>query len=872
MASYTDKIPTFNPYVQQLPVEEMLKVGMYKQEKYEEGIQKIQTSIDNVAGLDVYKDSDKAYLQSKLNALGNNLKSVAGGDFSDFALVNSVNGMTKQIVKDKNIINAVASTAQIRKGQQDLEAAKKAGKSSVENESFWNDQINNYSNNTDVGSVFSGKFINAIDLNKKYGDIAKDVEAVDYSYDQPFKSDAKGNTLYFDKQGNASLDPKKGTAKYDDAMKRITTKGKSAQTILNNFHDNTTEDDKLQMYINSKYHYKNKSADSIKNELISTYDLQKKQLNQYSTELTVALKSPNISKADKAIYEARLGDIDSKLKSGVADKELANSLAILDDPKALEEYKSKVYTQKYLTNLAQDKSTESYKEELMNNPYAQAAMEKQKFQFDVNKENTRINQWNTTNAQHVYEWKVGRMDKAQAKLDADRAKLGQEPVTHEGAKRTDIPSITSVDINNRINDNVNQLKELNNSFMKDNKGYSKETLNEFANKYDQDPTSLNLKDNDLRVYLTQRRQIEHDNIHNLNLLKGAKDFTAGIDAELGKQFKGFGGIVDTNGKELYSSKDLFSVMKQYKNSISTPVSSGGFTTGTASRGSALDENKFVNRFRGTGNEVAAKAFVKFYNGQPMSSTEKLIVNRAQTIEKHFDSISKDTVKKQLDAESSYFNNHMPENMTMAGTLSKDNKIDMGHTDALISDSMNPELGSLNLKISKDFNAATLQSWREDTKAVLDYQIVKNYDGSGQLIVQKGTEKQVIPMSAQDFQAYYPRYAATNPVTQIKSIIMASPSNTTNVNKRGDAIGAQYTGYNIPSLNGTTVAKNVRYDIEGAKSNVGGKVDGYQVRLYVFDGKIWHDSVLNQQGYIGEEAIQDAVNGIGMDAVNYTLKQ
>ena len=40
MASWTDKIPEFNPYVQQLPVEEMLKVGMYKQGKYDEGIKK----------------------------------------------------------------------------------------------------------------------------------------------------------------------------------------------------------------------------------------------------------------------------------------------------------------------------------------------------------------------------------------------------------------------------------------------------------------------------------------------------------------------------------------------------------------------------------------------------------------------------------------------------------------------------------------------------------------------------------------------------------------------------------------------------------------------------------------------------------------
>ena len=48
MASFTDSISQFNPYVQQIPVEEMAKVGMYKQAQYDQGVQKIQTQIDNV--------------------------------------------------------------------------------------------------------------------------------------------------------------------------------------------------------------------------------------------------------------------------------------------------------------------------------------------------------------------------------------------------------------------------------------------------------------------------------------------------------------------------------------------------------------------------------------------------------------------------------------------------------------------------------------------------------------------------------------------------------------------------------------------------------------------------------------------------------
>ena len=71
MANWTDAPIQFNPYVQQLPVEAMVKVGMEKQQLYNEGVQKIQTGIDNVAGLDIMRDVDRSYLQSKLEDLGN---------------------------------------------------------------------------------------------------------------------------------------------------------------------------------------------------------------------------------------------------------------------------------------------------------------------------------------------------------------------------------------------------------------------------------------------------------------------------------------------------------------------------------------------------------------------------------------------------------------------------------------------------------------------------------------------------------------------------------------------------------------------------------------------------------------------------------
>lgn len=110
MASFTDQISQFNPYIQELPVQQMAQVGMAKQAQYNQGVQKIQNQIDRVAGIEFVKDSHKAMLQSKLNELGSRLKTVAAGDFSNQQLVNSVGGMAGQIIKDKDIQNAMSST------------------------------------------------------------------------------------------------------------------------------------------------------------------------------------------------------------------------------------------------------------------------------------------------------------------------------------------------------------------------------------------------------------------------------------------------------------------------------------------------------------------------------------------------------------------------------------------------------------------------------------------------------------------------------------------------------------------------------------------------------------------------------------------
>ena len=207
MAGFKDIIPQFNPYVQQLPVEAMVKVGMEKQRMYDEGVRRIQSQIDQVAGMSVLRPVDKQYMQSKLNELGNNLKGVAAGDFSNFQLVNSVGGMIGQLSKDSYIQSAVNSTAKIKKQQEAIEEFKKKGKSDKNNEDFFNEKFlrpyleSGLSDNEGRPVEFNGEYTPYVDIMKLVQDEAKTAGVDTSVLQQMYRTDDQGRMMIDKKTG-----------------------------------------------------------------------------------------------------------------------------------------------------------------------------------------------------------------------------------------------------------------------------------------------------------------------------------------------------------------------------------------------------------------------------------------------------------------------------------------------------------------------------------------------------------------------------------------------------------------------------------------------------------------------------------------------
>ena len=383
MASYTDKIPTFNPYVAQLPVDAMVKVGMYKQQQYEQGLEKIQTTIDNVAGLDIYKDVDKKYLESKLNQLGNNLRGVAAGDFSNFQLVNSVNGMTNQIAKDENVMNAVASTSVHKQQSKIMESEKEKGISAPENDSDYLKQFSTYANSNKVGEKFNGRYTKYTDVNKKLFDIAKEVGIDETTIPELFQTDGKGNRLT----------DANGVPKWNPVMVEKHLKGKDAGKILSAFQNALTPGDYNQLSITGRYINGNKTSEQLATDVVSNYSNNITIASGKIQTIALELEKQNSkNNKDQTIIDSlnKQKEFFESQKTKLESSQAKDLESIQTNPDSV---RANLYTNNYLSKMSNDLSSMTEDTKYSVSPLFTITMEQNRFNRDIQRDKIADIHW-----------------------------------------------------------------------------------------------------------------------------------------------------------------------------------------------------------------------------------------------------------------------------------------------------------------------------------------------------------------------------------------------------------------------------------------------------------------------------------------------
>lgn len=442
MASYTDNPVTFRPYVQQLPVSEMVSVGMEKQRRYDEGYQRIQSQIDKIAGLSIMRDVDKQYFQSKMNQLGANLRMVSMGDLSNYQLVNSIGGMVGKIGKDKNIQNAVMSTARVREEQNKMEAAQKAGKSSVNREYDFNRSIEEYLADPNIGSRFNGRYKEHIDVNKKVLDVIKSLTPNITEEDLAYARNPDGSVNY---------------TRVADAMSRLSKKEVTEGQIKTAVNAILTADDYDELASQGRFIYKSHSPKQLTETIISSHNNSKAE---YTRKMNEAIAEKSTSDLEK---QAELNTIINYYKSligddttpGKLDESLSKMLSsVSTNPDGV---RADLYTRNWLDQIANGFSYSQVKSQIVSSPMAQMQLERDKFAFDkikeahlqqyrkesLNLERLKLEEAKTPKDQPVNWGRVGdkttqNLDSASAFLDSIEAKKGENI-----SLRTQIASLLS---------------------------------------------------------------------------------------------------------------------------------------------------------------------------------------------------------------------------------------------------------------------------------------------------------------------------------------------------------------------------------------------------------------------------------------------
>ena len=872
MASFTDQISQFNPYIQQLPVDAMVKVGMQKQAQYDQGVQKIQGYIDNIAGMDIAKPQHKQYLQSKMDELGNRLKTVAAGDFSNAQLVNSVGGMAGQLVKDPIIQNATYSTQVLRKGESDRNIATKAGKTSPANDDLWNDTKSAWFNDADLNTPFDGKFIERWDVDKKLTEraemILKNPDVI--NQEQRFKHDEKGNTLYYgtepvkDAQGKAvidtktkkpvlretvSLDPSKGQPVEDDAILKISVKGVSPEKLYNNFLDSLDSRDAQQLKIDARYKYKNATAEAFAPDIAKFYGEKKAFQSQEIVNLTEALSEPGLTSEQKAAITARMTDLQKQEKDGVIQKEFLSTMEALKDPRNLNKYKEDIYTQQHLMNMAKDMSFKSYEQEIKSNPYMQMFMQKQNYNLDVIRFNddSRAKWANIDIARNRFEF-----DKFDKNRDyAYKVKKDELDNPPPIITTTTLPTLTTPKtVASQFavaGEKADLMKGLKNKYASRlfpglTVDQQQEAFSNLYKRYDTNPNG-NYSPDEVE-FLNSYRRANTDMLMASNLATAAEKIKTEEEAKVYKNVAGAGG---------YSKEDIINVVKEL---------------GKFNPKEVVEAYNYFKTYQG------GKYFslYKAYNGDASIPKQREIKNAIDNAKTSLSSGS----KKVDEAVGNFLAKNTPKK------LAQDMALDMSNdkTRAAVNKYITSAALTDNELNAKNASAVLLMMSGENgskTKAV----VRKLDDGTTQavFISPDGSSTVTLPMTA-DQRGFFPEVKQSSPYAYLKDYIEISPNRTADVmGKRGaqvdpvNAVSAPITGFDLPGFMGSPdIAPLVRFTPEGNYDNNGSSTDTYLLNMFIKDPKsnIWKAQRVTPN-YIPWGGLENIMNNVGKDAYFEGLK-
>lgn len=446
MASFTDNLVAFNPYVQEVPVDDYVRVGMIKQEQYNKGVQQVQSYIDSIAGIEALMPEQKDYINQRVSNLQQEVGKVVQGDFSQQQLVNSVGALTSRIAADPIVKATIASTDNYRAGIAAVKDAKAKGKSSISNEWDFEDQFQKWYNSGDAASRFSGTFTPYTDVTSKISKIIKDLDPNSHIEDIPFRRGGDGQ-IEIGKDGQPII---------DWAMKHIESKSLTPERITAAISANLTQDDINQLRIDGRYSYRGMDAQGMKDATDRSYEYKLGQTNDIIQSLMIARQGVNNNPKKAAEIDSQIQAY--KEKAQAYQNSYKQDIATINSN--LDGYKASMYTTGWLSKFgdsyAYAQQSLTYKE----NPYFMAAERRR--ENDIKFEEFKAN--------NVLNWAKYDLDKDRLGLDREKLEAYKLSLSLRGSKKTAKGALDGIELEDPVLEPIAQaeLDQVNvNNFMKE---------------------------------------------------------------------------------------------------------------------------------------------------------------------------------------------------------------------------------------------------------------------------------------------------------------------------------------------------------------------------------------------------------------------
>lgn len=834
MASFTDKLLNFNPYISEVPVDDYIRVGMWKQQQYDAGVEKVQGYIDNIKGLEVVKDVHKDYLNQTLGNLQTSIGKVVSSDFSNNQLVNQVGGLISKIKRDPILQNAVISTANYKKGVADMDKARTEGKGAVENDYAFQSQAQKWLTDKDPHTSFNGSYTPYIDVRKKMFDIIK-ATGEDSSLTQiPFRRNMDGS-VQLDGSGHPVV---------DDAMIESSTTGKSAEKIKRAVQLGLNESDINQLNLEAQYHFRGQDARGMKDITDRSYQ---SRLNNLNTRLA-DLQIQRATNTNDPIFQNKIND---ELKS-VKDASDGLVQGYKQDMEALnsnpEGFKNKLYVDNYLEQVGNTFSTSKVAFKYETNPYRQQLNNERDFKL----------RWEEFQDKQIME--RARLDLEKYKIDhpkdgktaKETAGLISNPLIDPNQPKDD--TLTIDDFKNDMKANEGLLNASKSSVLnsdtfwgiKEDDKYEK--LQQLRTSYDQGKQITPI----VAEYFRNTDRIRLDLDNKKAALMNVESKLPSLDALV--QGKTGMTIHTPDGRAIgFTPTELVEFNDKWTKVSSQPTSPrvGSVPSIIAPK---LDEITADKLFTSPKEKFLYDVKKREFYGGRQDDNDKIINSKLWDIKKSVNNYQGAVIANRNDIASTEVQKIMNQYKPERYSIDVGNTQKMTDTRSLVDDLLSrAETNKKSVGVSPNFDYDDARKLNSD-KANATYSVYKKGDKAYVVINgNAGIKSQYIPVTTSELNSRY-NGAFERQFDPIQQTLALTDGRTTNVQGRG-AETAYFQRHDFPAI--------TKY---GVTADINKGVSGYQLQLHIYDPRIkdWVDrtpfygepeEVLKKIGTVGDLTIE-----------------